>query len=107
MYHRLMAYEHGHKQPEYLYGDIEILKRQEGECVVCGHPTGDCTTETAAPHHIWGITEVPSMADTTMILVEKDVVVYRQITGDTKAPVVLARAGQKVSVSRARELGIV
>lgn len=42
-----------------------------------------------------------------MILVEEDVVDWRQITPFTKSKVILARAGQKISVTRARELGIV
>lgn len=95
------------ERKEFLYGDIEILRHSQEPCIVCGHPTGDCTTEHAAPQHIWGVTEVPSLEDTTMILVEEDIVGYRQITPFTKGKVILARAGQKISVTRARELGIV
>ena len=92
---------------ELIYGDIQILRNTQEPCIVCGHPTGDCTTEHAAPKHIWGVTEMPSMEDQTMILVEEDIVDYRQITPFTKSKVLLARAGQKISVTRARELGIV
>lgn len=99
---------HGYgERKEYIYGDLQILRASQEPCIVCGHPTGDCTTEHAAPHHIWGVTEVPSLEDTTMILVEEDVVEYRQITPFTKSKVILARAGQKIPVTRARELGIV
>lgn len=102
-----MAFMSPDEAPQYIYGDIQIVRRSEGECLVCGHPTGDCTTEGAEPHHIWGVTEMPSLEDTTEILVEQDVVEYRQITPFTKSPVLLARAGQKISVTRARELGII
>ena len=95
------------ERKEFLYGNIEILRHSQEPCIVCGHETGDCATEESAPHHIWGVTEVPSMEDTTMILVEQDVIEYRQITPFTKSKVMLARAGQKIPVSRARELGIV
>lgn len=95
------------EQKEFLYGDIQILRQSQEPCIVCGHPTGDCTTEHAIPDHIWGVTEVPSLEDTTTILVEEDVVGYRQITPFTKTKVILARAGQKISVTQARELGIV
>jgi hypothetical protein len=99
------GYDGEHK--EFILGDIQILRQANGPCIVCGHPTGDCATETSAPHHIWGVTEVPSLEDTTMILVEEDIIEYRQITPFTKSKVLLARAGQKISVTRARELRIV
>ena len=95
------------ERKEFIYGDIQILRQGNEPCIVCGHPTGDCATEHSAPAHIWGVTEVPSMEDDTMILVEEDIVSYRQITPFTKSKVLLARAGQKISVTRARELGIV
>jgi len=41
-----------------------------------------------------------------MVLVEKDIIEYRQITPFSKSKVLIARAGQQVSVTRARELGI-
>lgn len=95
------------ERKEYIYGDIQILRHNQEPCIICGHPTGDCSTEHSAPKHIWGVTEVPSMEDTTMVLVEEDIITYRQITPFTRAKVILARAGQKISVTRARELGIV
>lgn len=98
---------HGYQErTEYIYGDLQIVRHDFGPCIVCGHPTGDCATEDSAPDHIWGATEVPSLENETMILVEEDVIEYRQITPFTKSKVLLARAGQKIPVSRARELGI-
>ena len=47
------------------------------------------------------------MADTNMVRVEQDVIGYRQITPFSKSKVLLARAGQQISVTRARELGII
>ena len=95
------------ERKEYIYGDLQILRHSLEPCIVCGHPTGDCATEHSAPDHIWGATEVPSLQDSTLILVEEDVVEYRQITPFTKSKVLLARAGQKIPVSRAQELGII
>jgi hypothetical protein len=102
-----MAQGFDEQRREYLYGDIQILRHDHGPCIVCGHPTGDCATEHSAPDHIWGVTELPSLEDTTLILVEEDVVEYRQITPFTKNKVILAHAGQKIPVTRARELGII
>jgi hypothetical protein len=102
-----MSHGYDDERKQFIFGDIQIIRQGQGPCIVCGHPTGDCATEHSAPHHIWGVTEVPSLEDTTMILVEEDVIQYRQITPFTKSKVLVARAGQKISVTRARELGIV
>lgn len=53
------------------------------------------------------MTEVPSLQDTNMVLVEHDVIEWRQITPFTKAKVIIARAGQQIPVSQAIELGII
>ena len=102
-----MTHGYDNERKEFIYGDIQILRHGQEPCIVCGHPTGDCATEHSAPDHIWGVTEVPSLEDTTMVLVEEDVIQYRQITPFTKSRVILARAGQKISVTQARELGII
>jgi hypothetical protein len=97
----------GLENKEYVLGSIPVLRHNAQPCIVCGHPTGDCATPSSAPKHIWGVTQVPSLEDSTMILVESDVVEWRQITPFTKSKVILASKGQQISVSRARELGIV
>lgn len=101
-----MAYEYEDGNPEYILGSIRVLRSRNEPCIVCGHPTGDCPGENSHPTHIWGATEVPSLADENMVLVEKDIIEYRQITPFSKSKVLIARAGQQVSVTRARELGI-
>lgn len=94
-------------QPEFILGDVRILRHNSEPCVVCGHPTGDCAGEMAQPLHIWGTTEVPSLVDTNMVLVDEDIIEYRQITPFSKSKVLVARAGQQIPASRARELGII
>ena len=101
-----MEYQGGQSR-EYVLGDIPIIRQSAEPCIVCGHPTGDCSTPMSAPHHIWGVTQVPSLEDSTMVLVEEDVIEWRQITPFTKSKVLLARKGQQIPVSRARELGII
>lgn len=102
-----MTYENQDGNQEYILGQIKILRANNQPCIVCGHPTGDCATENSAPHHIWGAAEVPSMQDANMVFVEQDVIEWRQITPFTKAKVLVARAGQQIPYSRARDLGIV
>lgn len=102
-----MGYFGEEASPEYIFGDIAILRHGFGPCPVCNHPTGDCSTTDSAPAHIWGTTEVPSLIDTNLVLVEQDIYEYRQITPFTKSKVMLARAGQYVSALRAQELGII
>lgn len=97
-------YQDGHS--DYILGQIKILRATNEPCPVCGHPTGDCAGENSAPHHIWGAKEVPSMQHENMIFVEQDVIEWRQITPFTKAKVIVARAGQQIPFSRARDLGI-
>lgn len=101
-----MAYEYEDGNSEYILGNIRLLRAKNEPCIVCGHPTGDCGTEEAKPHHIWGTTEIPSMADENLVLVERDVIEYRNVSPFTKRKVIVAHAGQHVSASRARELGI-
>lgn len=101
-----MAYEYLDGNPEYILGNVRLLRVRNEPCIVCGHPTGDCAGNDSAPDHIWGMTEVPSLEDHNMVLVEKDIVEYRQITPFSKSRVLVARAGQQVTVARARELGI-
>lgn len=102
-----MTYETHSGSEEYILGQIKLLRAANEPCVVCGHPTGDCAGENSAPDHIWGMSEVPSLQDENMFFVEEDVIEWRQITPFTKAKVIIARAGQQIPFSRARDLGIV
>lgn len=102
-----MGYQQDSNSPEFIFGNIRVHRLGNGPCPVCNHPTGDCAGTDSAPSHIWGTVEVPSLLDQNMVLVEKDVYDYRQITPFTKSKVILARAGQQIPASRARELGII
>jgi hypothetical protein len=101
-----MTYEYQDGNPGYMLSQVQILRATNEPCIVCGHPTGDCAGENSAPDHIWGTSEVPSLVDQNMVLVEKDVIEWRQITPFTKSKVLVARAGQQIPFSRAQELGI-
>lgn len=95
----------GDPYQEFLYGDIRIVRADREPCPVCNHPTGDCT-DGAVPDHIVLYGTVPSMDSSQDFLVEEDVIGYRQITPFTKARVILAHKGQRIPLSKARELGL-
>lgn len=94
--------------PEMLFGDIPFLSARREPCIICGHLTGDCTTPTAEPKHIIGVsTPLGTLSNDQKVLVEKDVIEETQITPFTKAKILVARAGTYVTVERAKELGII
>ena len=87
---------------------IQIIRADRSACIVCGHPTGDCSPETHEPLQIAFATEVlESFKDIQKILVEETVYENRKITPFTTARVILAKKGSYVTVERAKELGIV
>lgn len=94
------------RYPEYLFDGIRVVRADRRACIVCGHPTGDCATEDSAPHHVIGIGIFKSIDKNLTVTVEEDVFEERQVNPHYKAKVLLARAGQKISVDKARELGL-
>lgn len=91
-----------------LYGDIPILRANREPCIVCGHPTGDCTPEDHNPQNIHialAATESQTLGE-RLIYVDEDIWGERQISPFTTARVLLARKGQQVTLEKAKELGI-
>jgi hypothetical protein len=91
---------------EYLFDGISIVRANRMPCPVCGHPTGDCATDNSKPNHIIGVGVFKSLDKKLEVTVENDIYEERQINQFYKARVVIARAGQKISVDKARELGL-
>jgi hypothetical protein len=94
------------RYPEYLFDGIRVVRADRRACIVCGHPTGDCATDDSAPHHVIGVGIFKSIDKNLTVTVEKDIFEERQINPHYKAKVLLVRAGQKISVDKARELGL-
>lgn len=92
-----------------LFGDIPILRADREPCLVCGHPTGDCTSENHNPEDIH-IAFVNSNLESTkkekLVYVDETIYGERQISPFTTAKVVLARKGSYVTLEKAKELGI-
>lgn len=93
-----------------LFGDLPILRASAEPCIVCGHPTGDCTAESHNPQdtHI-STTEnnLDSMKDERLIYVFDTIYGEKQLTPYTTVKVTLAKAGTYVTVAKAKELGII
>lgn len=92
--------------PEYLFDGISVVRADRRACIVCGHPTGDCSTEDSAPHHVIGIGIFKSLDKKLTVTVEEDIFEERQVNPHYKGKFIVARAGQKISVDKARELGL-
>ena len=94
------------RYPEYAFDNVRIVRATRTPCPVCGHPTGDCTTDSAAPRHVIGIGIFNSIDKTLTFTVEEDIYEDRMINPHYTARVLLARKGQKISVDKAKELGL-
>lgn len=95
-------------ESEQLWDNVHLYRANREPCIVCGHPTGDCTDNIPSkPVEILGIMKSSTMFDEHKILVEKDVIEERQITPFTTAKVIIANKGSYISIKRAKELGII
>lgn len=87
---------------------VPILRADRSACIICGHPTGDCSPESHEKVEIAFATQtLESFKDIQKILVEETVYENRQITPFTTARVIIAKKGSYVTVERAKELGII
>jgi hypothetical protein len=78
---------------------VTFLAPDYGPCIICGHPTGDCTEEDHA------ITFMDENSDS--VLVEEDIVERRWVTPNHLAKVLVVAAGTHISRSEAEKLGLV
>lgn len=91
----------------FIFGNIPFVPATREPCPVCGHPTSDCSNgQRIAPKEIVGVETFPSLHKTTKVVVEEDIYEMRQITPFTNVKVLVARAGQQVTVEQAKELGL-
>ncbi len=86
------------------FGDIGILGADRQPCPVCGHPTGDCSGTEKESIDI----KLPKrvIGNEPMILVENDITEERLITPYTKAQILVHRKGDYISLTKAREIGL-
>jgi hypothetical protein len=89
----------GRREESFIPG-VKILAPEYGPCIVCGHPTGDCTPED---HNI--IFKDHEEEDT--ILVEEDIIERRWLAPNHLAKVLVVPAGKRISRSEAEKLGLI
>ena len=93
-----------------LFGDLPILRASAEPCIVCGHPTGDCTSDSHNPqdtHISTADNNLESMKEEKLVYVYETIYGEKQLTPYTTVKVTLAKAGTYVTVAKAKELGII
>lgn len=100
-----MEYEGG-REERILAGEARIVRADRQPCPVCGHPTGDCTGQSAPPVKVVGPEIFPSLEQEEVYVVPEDVWDDVQITPFTKTRVLVAAKGAAMPMSRAKELGL-
>lgn len=99
----------GYNQPQdgFVLGNIPFVPATRERCVVCGHPSSDCSDGPELQNkNILGVDIFPSLQRSTKIVVQEDVWEMVNLTPYTQAKVLVARAGQQISVEKAKELGL-
>jgi hypothetical protein len=89
-----------------IYRDIKFSRADRQPCLVCGHPTGDCSTDTSNPTHVIGF-DVAGKDNTPLIFLEEDVWEERAITPYTRARVLVYKKGQSIGHDEAKRLGLI
>lgn len=92
-----------------IYGDIPINRADRNPCIVCGHPTGDCSPADHNPqdiHIAFSNTNHETLTDLQTVYVDEDIYETRAITPYTNSTVLVVKKGQTISLKRALELGI-
>lgn len=93
-------------RPEYIFDNVRLVRATRMPCPICGHPTGDCTADGAEPRHVIGIGIFNSLDKQMTFTVEEDIYEDRRINPHYTARVLVVRKGQKISVDKAKELGL-
>jgi len=83
-----------------IMSGVEFVALDFGPCIVCGHPTGDCSPED---HNI----VFEDLNDENMFLVEEDIIQRRWITPNHLGKVLVVPAGKRISRSEAEKLGLI
>jgi len=104
----MVFYRNDYLRSSYTIGDnIKVVPADRSPCPVCGHPTGDCVGDSGKPDHIVGFGPDEPNPDTQQFIVEEDVWVERQLTPTVKTKVLVVPAGKVISVTQAKNLGLI
>lgn len=93
--------------PEFILGDVRIVRASRQPCVVCGNKTGDCAGTAQPPRHVIGEGMFRRKPEEPEILVLEDLYDTVQLTPRTSTKVLVARAGTYISRSKALQFGLI
>lgn len=94
--------------PEYILDGVRILRASRTPCLVCGHPTGDCSDAVSAPQRIVGQEFYERHPKTDPgVLVTEDIFEEVYIAPRTKTKVLVAKAGTFISREKAERYGLI
>lgn len=93
------------RSDEYIAG-IRILRADRSRCVVCGHPTGDCTGEEAEHVTVAGPGIYQSLPYEETFIVEADIWEDRVLTSGANTRVLVHPKGAAIPLSEAQRLGL-
>ncbi|MFY8201451.1 MAG: hypothetical protein ACOVLE_12315 [Pirellula staleyi] len=89
-----------------LGGDARLIKAGRQPCLICGHPTGDCTGDSGPPIRVLGPDIFPSLQQEEVFIIQEDIYEERAISNLTKTQILVAAKGTAVPISKARDLGL-
>lgn len=90
---------------EQILPGVSLTRARREPCIVCGHPTGDCTGDVEEDHIVLA-EEAPK--DSQLIQVRERITKKVKVApGLPEIEVVVADAGSYVTVEKAKELGII
>lgn len=89
-----------------LFDDVYTTGADREPCMICGHPTGDCTGDSKPPEKIAGLGVTEKLKAEQTFYLEEDIFTERQITPFTKAKVLLYKKGSQIPLLEAERLGL-
>lgn len=93
-------------QHKRLFDDVYLVEANREPCIVCGHPTGDCTGDSGPPASIAGFGTIDSLIDEQTFYLEEDIYEERQITPFNKIKVLVHKKGKQIPLREAEKLGL-
>ena len=93
--------------PEYIFGDIEILRASTEACIVCGDPSGNCVPKDhVPPAKIFGLGLFESLDSKQTFRVEQDFFVPEEVSPGIFSKVRKFAVGQVIPLTEARKYNL-
>ena len=89
-----------------IFDDVYLVEADREPCIICGHPTGDCTGDSEPPNKIAGFGVTQTLKEGQTFYLEQDIFTEKQITPFTKAKVLLYKKGSQIPLLEAERLGL-